>query len=115
MHPYAGFALVLLWGVRRASVIKIVVVMCSAVLLCVIFYVCMVTAVYTAPHGRCPHSAPPRVEVGSGSVRQDNFVPSRRFREDDLEDVELPTGEGGQSKYSCWRPRRGKNKRHEAY
>ena len=45
----------------------------------------MVTAVYAAPGSL---SAPPRVEVVSGLVQQDNFVPSRRFREDGLE---LPT------------------------
>ena len=39
-------------------------------------------------------SAPPRVEVVSGLVRQDNFVPSRRFRKDGLEDLKLSTGGG---------------------
>ncbi|MEP5376682.1 MAG: hypothetical protein ABJQ14_12975, partial [Hyphomicrobiales bacterium] len=32
-------------------------------------------------------STPPRIEVVSGLVRQDNFVTSRRFREDGLEAV----------------------------
>ena len=60
----------------------------------------MVTAVYTAPWSL---SAPPRVEVVAGLVRQDNFVPSRRFREDGLEDLKLSTGGGRQSKFT-WRP-----------
>ena len=47
------------------------------------------TAVDTAPWS---FSAPPRVEVVSGLVGQDNFVPSRRFREDGLEDLKLSTG-----------------------
>ena len=51
----------------------------------------MATAVYKAPWSL---SAPPRVEVVSGLVRQDNFVPSRRFREDGLDDLKLSTGEG---------------------
>ena len=37
-------------------------------------------------------SVPPHVEVVSGLVGQDNFVPSRRFREDGLEDLKLSTG-----------------------
>ena len=49
---------------------------------------------YIQHHGRCRRSAPPRVEVVSGLVLQDNFMPSRRFREDGLEDLELPTGGG---------------------
>ena len=52
----------------------------------------MVTAVYTAPWSL---SAPPRVEGVSGLVRQDNMVPSRRFREDGLEYLELSTEGGG--------------------
>ena len=51
----------------------------------------MATAVYKAPWSL---SAPPRVEVVSGLVRQDNFVPSRRFREDGLDDLKLSSGEG---------------------
>ena len=52
----------------------------------------MVTTVDTAPWSL---SAPPRVEVVSGLVRQDNFVPSRRFREGGLEDLKLSTAGGG--------------------
>ena len=51
----------------------------------------MVTAVYTAPWSL---PAPPRVEVVSGLARQDNFVQSRRFREDGLEVLKLSTGGG---------------------
>ena len=36
--------------------------------------------------------APPRVEAVSRLVRQDHFVPSRRFREDGLEALNLSTG-----------------------
>ena len=46
----------------------------------------MVTAVHTAPSWSS--SAPP-VEMVSGLVRQDNFVPSRRFREGGLENSKL--------------------------
>ena len=54
------------------------------------------------------------VEVVSGLVRQDNFVPSRRFREDDRENLQsCQRGGGGggacQNKYS-WRSRRGETK-----
>ena len=57
----------------------------------------MATAVYTAPWSL---SAPPRVEVVAGLVRQDNFVRSRWFREDGLDDFKLSTVGGRQSKYS---------------
>ena len=40
-------------------------------------------------------SAPPRVEAVSGLVRQQNFVPSRWFREDGREASKLATGGGG--------------------
>ena len=39
-------------------------------------------------------SALPRVKVVSCLVRQDTFVPSRRFRDDDLEDLKLSMGGG---------------------
>ena len=84
---------------------------CDGVLLscCVLFSTRYVWSQrFLQHHGRCLRSAPPRVEVVSGLVRQDNFVPSRRFREGGLEDLKLSTGGGRQSKYSCWRPRRGK-------
>ena len=42
-------------------------------------------------------SAPPRVEVASGLVRQDNFAPSRRFRGDGLKALKLSPGGGRQS------------------
>ena len=59
----------------------------------------IITAVYST---MWPLSAPPLVKVVSGLARQDNFVPSRRFREDGLEDLKLSTGGGRQSNYS-WR------------
>ena len=40
-------------------------------------------------------SAPPRHEVVSGLARQNNFVPSRRFREGGREAPKLATGGGG--------------------
>ena len=40
-------------------------------------------------------SAPPRVEVVSGLVRQDHLMPSRRFRVDGREASKLETGGGG--------------------
>ena len=61
----------------------------------------IVTAVDTAP---CSLSAPPRVELVSGLVRQDNCVPSRRFRQDGLEDLKLSRGGGRQSKYPLGAP-----------
>ena len=61
-------------------------------------------AVYTAAPWSL--SAPPRIEVVSVLWRQDNFLPSRRPREDGLEDFQLATERGGQSKYP-WHPRRG--------
>ena len=64
----------------------------------------MVTAVYIAPWPHNISSAPPRVDVVSGLVRQDSFVSGRRFREDGLlEAQKLPTGRGRKSKCS-WRP-----------
>ena len=57
--------------------------------LCVLFS--LATAVDTAPWSL---SAPPRVEVVSGLVGKYNFVPSRRFREDGLENLKLSTGGG---------------------
>ena len=51
--------------------------------------------------------APPRVEVVSSLVRQDNFVPSRWwFREDGREDSKLSTGGGGRQNKYLWRSRR---------
>ena len=67
--------MVSLFFVEVCDVLQLVVVMTAAVL----FY--MVTAVYTAPWSS---SLPPRVEVVSSLVRQDYFVPSRRFREGGL-------------------------------
>ena len=54
-------------------------------------------------HGLCLHHT--RVKVVSGLVGQDNFVPSRRFREDGLEDLKLSTGGGHQilSAHPPWR------------
>ena len=66
--------------------------------LCVLFS--MTTAVDTAPWS---WSAPPRVEVVLGLVGQDNFVPSKRFREDGLEDLKLSTGRGG-ARYTLGAP-----------
>ena len=51
----------------------------------------IITAVYST---MWPLSAPPLVKVVSGLARQDNFVPSRRFREDGLEDLKLLTAGG---------------------
>ena len=51
----------------------------------------IITAVYTWSFSA---PAPPRVKVVSGSARQESSVPSRRFREDGLEDLKLPTGGG---------------------
>ena len=58
--------------------------------MCVVFYQVW-DLVDTAPWSL---SAPPRVEVVSGLVGQDNFVPTRRFREDDLEDIKMSPGGG---------------------
>ena len=68
--------------------LQLVVVMCTLLF-------SMVTAVSTVPWSHGSSSAPPRVEVVSGLVRQGNFVPSRRFREDGPEALKLPTGGGG--------------------
>ena len=67
--------------------------MCPAVL-CVVFYVSSQRFIRVRHYNRCPHYAPPRVEVVSGLVRQDNLMSSSRFREDGLEDLGLPTGGG---------------------
>ena len=90
----------LVWGVRRASVIYLVllliVVMCPSVLLCC--FLCLSdlwSQRFIQHHGRSLHSAPPRVVVVSGLVRQANFVPSRRFSEDGLEYLELAANGGG--------------------
>ena len=72
IHPFAGFTFFFLWGVRLASSV-ISVVCCGHSSL----YSSTTWSVY----------APPRFEVVSGLVRQDNFMPSRRFREDGLEDL----------------------------
>ena len=70
----------------------------------------MVTAVDTDP---CSLFAPPRVKVVSGLVRRENFVPSRRLRENGLvEELKQSMGGGRQGKYS-WRPRRDET--NEAY
>ena len=64
-------------------------------------------------HGLCMHH-PCRVEVVSGLVGQDNFVPSRRFREDGLEDLKKLSTGGGRQIYSR-RPRRGEtNEAHKS-
>ena len=47
--------------------------------------------------------APPRVGVVSGLVRQNNFVPVRRFHEDGREALMLTTGGWRQNRYS-WAP-----------
>ena len=51
---------------------------------------------YYSHRRRRPQSVytPPRVEVGVGLVRQNNFVPSRRLREGDREASKLATGRG---------------------
>ena len=55
---------------------QIIVVMCN-----------LLFSMVTTDHGSHGiSSAPDRVEVVSGLVREDNFVPSRLFREDCLED-----------------------------
>ena len=53
------------------------------------------TTAYTAPWSHGISSASPRVEVVSGLVREDNFMPSRRLHEDSLEALKLSTGGGG--------------------
>ena len=77
MHPYMRTlgSLFLLWV---CDVLLLVVVMRT-----LLFF--MVTAVYTARWSHGISSAPPRVEVVSCLVRQDDFVPSTRFPEDGLE------------------------------
>ena len=82
------------------------------VVMCTLLFPMVSTVVYTAPSSHGISSAPLRVEVVSGLVREDNFVPSRRFREDGLEALKLSSGGGRQSKPS-WRSRRGEI--HEAY
>ena len=60
----------------------------------------------TAPWTHGSSSAPPRVEVISGLVRQHHVAPRRRFRKDGREASKLATRGGRQNKYS-WRSRRG--------
>ena len=82
---HALVSLFLVWGARCVSV------GCCDVY-SVVFYVH--NKVYTAPWSHGISAAPPRVEVVSGLVREDIFVPSRRFREDGLEALKLSTGAG---------------------
>ena len=62
---------------------------------------------YSAVDSDASPSASPRVEVVSGLVyTANNFVPSRRFREDRGEASKLATGGRRQNTYS-WHTRRG--------
>ena len=63
------------------------------VVMCTLLF-SMFTTVCTAPWSHGISAAPPRVEVVSGLVEEDIFLPSRRFHEDGLEALKLSTGGG---------------------
>ena len=88
MHIYAGSPF-LLWSVRYASS-----VCCCSAYSIVIFYghsSSPYSIIVVTRHFVC--TTPPR--GGPRFVRQDNFAPSRRFREDGLEALKLSSGGGG--------------------
>ena len=87
MHIYAGSPF-LLWSVRYASS-----VCCCSAYSIVIFYghsSSPYSIIVVTRHFVC--TTPPR--GGPRFVRQDNFAPSRRFREDGLEALKLSSGGG---------------------
>lgn len=54
---------------------------------------------YSTVDERCSASTPPRVEVVSGLVRQENFIPCRRLHEDGPEASKLATVGGARTNY----------------
>ena len=85
MHTCVRWFHVLFFGV--CDVLQLVVVMCTLLF-------SMAATVYTAPWSYGMSSAPPRVEVVSGLVQEDNFAPSRRLGQNGLEALKLSTGGG---------------------